>query len=219
MADILTRKKDHAAPPVTARPLRWAGVAALALLLAACGNDMSDLRQYVEATKAKKHGRIEPIPEIRSYEAFEYPGHDRDPFDPSAVAAKVETGKAVAENLVSVDTSRPPEYLESFPLDTLRMAGTLERNGELWALVRTPDGTIQRVRVGNYMGQNYGKIIRITEDEIVLEEKVPDGMGHFVKRENALKMSSGGPRNRSPRAMRWKALPMPSCRATRSNWC
>ena len=191
MADILTRQQDHAPPARWGRPLCWVGVVAMALLLAACGNDMSDLKQYVEATKAKKHGRIEPIPEIKSYEAFEYPGHERDPFDSSAVAARVEKGKAISENLVSVDTSRPPEYLESFPLDTLRMAGTLELNGELWALVRTPDGTIQRVHVGNYMGQNYGRIIRITEDEIVLEEKVPDGSGHFLKRENALKMSSG----------------------------
>lgn len=191
MAETLTRQARPTGQRPASGTVRLLAVLAAALLLSACGNDMSDLKQYVEATKAKKHGRIEPIPEIKSYEAFEYPGHERDPFDPSAVAAKVEKGKALSENLVSVDTSRPPEYLESFPLDTLRMAGTLERNGELWALVRTPDGTIQRVHVGNYMGQNYGRIIRITEDEIVLEEKVPDGMGHFVKRENALKMSSG----------------------------
>ncbi|RMG52985.1 MAG: pilus assembly protein PilP [Gammaproteobacteria bacterium] len=191
MAETLTRQARPTGQRPASGTVRLLAVLAAALLLSACGNDMSDLKQYVEATKAKKHGRIEPIPEIKSYEAFEYPGHERDPFDPSAVAAKVEKGKALSENLVSVDTSRPPEYLESFPLDTLRMAGTLERNGELWALVRTPDGTIQRVHEGNYMGQNYGRIIRITEDEIVLEEKVPDGMGHFVKRENALKMSSG----------------------------
>jgi type IV pilus assembly protein PilP len=158
-----------------------------ALGLSACGNDMSDLQEYARVTMAKKGRPIKPIPKIKTYEVFEYPGHIRSPFDAAAIAAKPNKPKSTSS--IAIDTKRPPEYLESFPLDSLKFVGTLEQLGTQWALVKGPDGTIQRVRKGNYMGQNYGQIIKISATDIELEEIVPDGFGGFKKRKNTVALS------------------------------
>ena len=160
--------------------------------VAGCSNNMSELETYVADIKAKPPGDIPPIPEIKTYESFIYPGHERDPFDPETLIGDVEhikTPEGVDRKVVkrrkgtvTVDTNRSKEYLEGFPLDSLSMVGTLHQKGQLWALIQTSDGTIQRVRKGNYMGKNYGKIEGITESEIKIGEKVPDRLGGYVKR-------------------------------------
>jgi len=83
---------------------------------------------------------------------------------------------------VRPDLNRPREPLEEYPLDSLRMVGILELKGTRWALIKTPDETIHRVRVGNYMGQNHGRITRITETQVDLIEIVPDGLGGWMER-------------------------------------
>lgn len=171
------------------RILRLAGVAAGALLLSACAGDMSDLQAYVEEVKARPGRPIEPIPEIRPFEGFAYPGHDTNPFDPGLVANASVTEAGASDGGVTIDPDRPREYLESFPLDSLRMVGTLERQGRLWGLIRTPDGTIQRVTQGNYMGQNHGKIIQLDETGITLREIIPDGFGGYKERETSVALS------------------------------
>ena len=138
---------------------------------AACTGDMDELQQYVAQVKARKSTQIEPIPQIKQYEAFAYvAGTRRDPFQPSPVANN---------SGVHPDTNRNREPLEEFPLDSLRMVGVIDFNKVLYALVRAPDNIIHRVAVGNYMGQNFGKIVKITETEIALDEIVPDGFGGF----------------------------------------
>ena len=87
------------------------------------------------------------------------------------------------------DFNRRKEELESYSLDTLRMVGTLEQEGTIWGLVQTKDGTIHRVKTGNYMGLNYGRIVRISEDKIELSELLQDGAGGYV--ENAAALSLG----------------------------
>lgn len=171
------------------RALRLAGAAAGALLLSACAGDMSDLQAYVEEVKARPGRPIEPIPEIRPFEGFAYPGHQTNPFDPGLVATAPATAAGRPDSGVTIDPDRPREYLESFPLDTLRMVGTLEQQGQLWGLIRTPDGTIQRVTQGNYMGQNYGKIIHLDETGITLREIIPDGFGGYMERETSVALS------------------------------
>jgi len=158
-----------------------------ALGLSACGSDMGDLQEYVKVTMAKKGRPIEPIPKMKAYEVFQYPGHERSPFDESAIAAKPDKPKSSSS--ITIDTKRLPEFLESFPLDTLSFVGSMEQEGIQWGLVKGPDGTIQRVRKGNYMGQNYGQILRISETDIELEEIVPDGFGGFKKRKNTVALS------------------------------
>ncbi len=161
----------------------------LAAGISGCSDDMSELQAFVDSVKAQPPGEIPPIPEIVAYSAYEYPGHDRDPFDPEIMAAAISPTMAHPKSSIKIDTNRVKEYLEGFPLDSLKMVGTLTRKGQLTGLIQTPDGTIQRVTIGNYAGQNYGKITKITESEIGLIEIVPDGFGGYMERPATIALS------------------------------
>jgi len=159
-------------------------------LLAACGNDMNELVDYVDQVKRNPPGVVSPIPEIKTYASFEYPGSNKDPFDPNVIAVEIlvtDDGRALpapvaSKSLIKIDRNRSREYLEGYPLDSLTMVGTLNQNNQVWALIQTSDGTIQRVGIGNYMGKNYGKINKITESSVTLVEKVNDRIGGLIER-------------------------------------
>lgn len=158
--------------------------------LIGCSSNMGELEDYVEDVKNSPPGEVSEPPEIKTYATFVYPGHERDPFDTNVLAAEIiVTPEGVVKPKVSKSTipapdqNRVKEYLEGYPLDSLGMVGTLNQNNELWALIQTSDGTIQRVAQGNYMGKNYGKITSITESEIKLTEKVSDRIGGFIERQ------------------------------------
>lgn len=155
------------------------------LLLSGCaGQDMSDLRGFVDEVKSRPPSGIEPIPEIKQVVGFVYTAKNRrDPFTPQEdETAATET---VLDNGVRPDPNRRKEELESFALDSLRMVGTLEQDEQTWGLIKTSDGTIHRVASGNYMGQNDGRITRISEEKIELIELVPTGSG-FLEKEAAV---------------------------------
>ena len=154
-------------------------------LLASCsGENLSDLHDYVTQVKAKQKSRIEPLPEIMDYPTYAYDDSQlRDPFTPPA-----------PKRLTTSDPNlRPdhhtPDILEQFPLDTLKMVGSLEQSGQRWALIKAQDGTLYRTKAGRYMGQDNGKIINITESKVVLQEIVADGLGGWVKREAVITVS------------------------------
>jgi type IV pilus assembly protein PilP len=155
--------------------------------LVACGGDMDDLDSYINEVKARPGGRIEPLPEITPYEVFTYVADTeglRSPFVPDSpqVAGPASGG-------ARPDPERPAEFLESFPLDTLRMVGTLDIDAMVYGLVQTSDGLIHRVVPGNYMGQNDGRITEIKESEIVLVEIISDGIGGYIERDAAIGLS------------------------------
>ncbi len=153
--------------------------------LSACGGDMDDLDQYVNDVKARPGGRIEPLPEITPYEVFTYVADAegrRSPFvpdSPQAVAGMAAGG-------TRPDPERSREFLEQFPLDTLRMVGTMQLGETHFGLVQTSDGLIHRVVPGNYMGQNDGRIVTVNESEIELVEIISDGIGGYLEREAAV---------------------------------
>ena len=155
--------------------------------LAACGGDMDDLDQYINEIKARPGGRIDPLPEITPYEVFTYVADAqglRSPFVPDTPQA---AGSAAGGARPDPDRSR--EYLESFPLDTLGMVGTLYIGETMYGLVQTADGLIHRVVPGNYMGQNDGRITDISESEITLVEIISDGIGGYIERDAAVGLS------------------------------
>ena len=157
------------------------------LALSACGNDMDDLDQYVNEIKARPGGRIEPLPEITPYEVFGYVADVegiRSPFVPDTPQAAGPSSGGRRP-----DPERPAEFLEGFPLDTLRMVGTLDINETVYGLVQTSDGLIHRVVPGNYMGQNDGRITDISESEITLVEIISDGIGGYIERDAAIGLS------------------------------
>lgn len=155
--------------------------------IAGCAGGNGDLRAYIDRTKARPGGRIEPLPQIRPAPTFVYePGDRRSPFVPDTPQERRSSDPNAVQG---PDPDRPREFLESFSLDTLRMVGTLEREGSRFALVQDSDGLIHRVTVGNHMGQNYGRITAITDSEISLVEIVPDGLGGYLERPASVALS------------------------------
>ncbi|MBI3344978.1 MAG: pilus assembly protein PilP [Gammaproteobacteria bacterium] len=164
------------------------GVALLGGLLAGCGNNTEDLQSYIEQVKARPKGPIEPMPIIKPYETFAYTATNlRDPFTPPVVPGESKT--QTAGGGLKPDANRPKEALEEFPLDALRLVGSLERSGGKWSIVKAPDGAIYRVQPGNYLGQNNGKITRISDELIELTEIVEDGQGGWMERQASLALS------------------------------
>jgi type IV pilus assembly protein PilP len=157
-----------------------------ALVLTGCiSQDMSDLKGYVKEVKARKPGEIEPLPEIRQIETFAYKADNRrNPFEPTDQESPEESAPDV--NGLAPDPNRRKEELEGYSLDALRMVGTLKKEETIWALVRTKDKTIYRVKAGNYMGRNHGQITRIDESDIELTEIIPNGQGGYRERQASL---------------------------------
>lgn len=168
---------------------RFASTVLITGLLAACNQGLGDLQQFVAQEKAQPPGRISPIPEFQPYQNFEYTSQDlRDPFKlvdfrrPDQIP--VEVGQLTSGPRPDIDRVREP--LEDFPLDSLRLKGTVTKDGIKWGLIFAPDNTVHRVLEGQYMGQNHGRIITVSDDLIELTEIVPDGLGNYIERSSAV---------------------------------
>jgi type IV pilus assembly protein PilP len=155
---------------------------AAAMLAAGCGSQMDDLKKFVRDSDKNLPRRVEPLPSVKPFEPFAYEGFDLpDPFKPRKLAAPKEgPGTGVAPDL-----NRRKEPLEAFPLDQLKMVGTLQQGNDTYALVRA-DKTLYRVKKGNYMGQNFGLITDVTDSEIKLKEIVQDSGGDWAERQSVL---------------------------------
>ena len=168
----------------------------LPMAFTGCSSDDStaDLKQYIEETQARQRPHIEPLPEIKPYKTFLYQaGLDeyRNPFAPASendVVQQQEVRLSTA-NGPAPDLNRRREALEQFPLDALRMQGTLVQGGANWALVKAPDGSVHRVQVDNYVGQNYGRIKSITEESISVVELISDGANGWQEREASMALN------------------------------
>ncbi|MFA6052853.1 MAG: pilus assembly protein PilP [Methylobacter sp.] len=163
------------------------GCAVLLVLLAGCGDDFADLNQYISDVKAKPKEPIKPLPEIKVIEPFVFnPEGLRDPFRPLEQPEQADGTDVSKGSGIRPDTTRRKEELEAFPLDGLKMVGTVAMNSSLWGLVKASDGTTYRVQAGNYMGKNHGKIMRILDDKIELMEIVPDKPGTWREQQASL---------------------------------
>lgn len=159
------------------------GALACVALVACSGEEHSDLRQFVRDSENIPRGRIPPLPEVKPYEPFEYAAFDLlDPF----VARKVEPPRTAKR-----DPRLPPEDrrkgpLEAFPLENLKMVGSLSQKKEFFALIKTPDNNLYRVKMGDFMGQNFGRITDITESAVKLKELIQDSGNDWKEEERLL---------------------------------
>ena len=175
-------------PIRSALPARLLALAALAGVLSACGGGTDDLRAYIDDVKARPGGRPQALPQIQPAPQFTYQAANRrSPFTPDAPQRRVGNDpNAVA----GPDPNRVREILEQFPLDSLTMVGTLSDRRANFGLVQTNDGLVHRVTVGNHMGQNYGRIVAISDSEIQLVEIVSDGLGGYLERPAKIGLSN-----------------------------
>jgi type IV pilus assembly protein PilP len=159
------------------------GAVLAALGAAGCSGGQSDLEKWIEATKKKPGGRIQPLPEVKPYETYVYgAGKLRSPFQPQGAAS------ANGQNL-RPSSRRNREFLEGFSLDTLKMVGTFKVGSSFYGLVQSKDGLVHKVQPGNYLGQNDGKVTEITGGKISLVEIIPDGLGGYIERPASLALT------------------------------
>ncbi len=150
--------------------------------LAGCSGEHSDLKDFVKDSEKSIVRRIDPLPQVKPFEPFAYEGFDlADPFKPRKLAVKQNDGSGGLQP----DLNRRKEPLEAFPLEQLKMVGTLQQGKDTFALVRA-DKTLYRVKKGNYMGQNFGLITEISDSEVKLKEIVQDGTGDWTERVSSL---------------------------------
>ena len=162
----------------------------LLLLVAGCGGEShQDLRAWMQEQGKGVKGKLDPLPQVKPYEPFAYNAFDLpDPFKPR----KIEPVKG--GNKLAPDLNRRKEPLESFPLESLQMVGTLQRGKNTYALVRTTDKDVYQIKVGNYMGQNFGVVVEIGDGEIRLKELVQDGAGDWTERSSTIQLAEADQR-------------------------
>ncbi|MGA7950870.1 MAG: pilus assembly protein PilP [Thiobacillaceae bacterium] len=154
----------------------------LGLILAGCSlGGKSDLEKFVADTGKDLQGKVEPLPTVKPYEPFEYNAFELpDPFKPRKLSPKGSGGG------LQPDLARPREPLEAYSLETLKMVGVLEKKGVFQAVIKTPDNTIYHVHKGNYVGQNFGMVVGISDSEVKLREIVQDSAGDWTARDSTL---------------------------------
>jgi type IV pilus assembly protein PilP len=163
-------------------PLLLSLMVAAAAGLAACSSGDDDLQSFINATNQEAGGRVEPLPEVKPYQTYVYADMNlRSPFMPTSPNA--------GNPNLRPDAHRNREFLEQYSLDTMRMVGTIQQGGQMYGLVQTKDGLVHRVVIGNYVGQNDGKITAITTSKIDVREIVPDGLGGYIERPAALSLN------------------------------
>jgi len=157
------------------------------LLLVACGGEeFQDLQDFVKDSGADLRGQVDPAPEIKAYEPFPYDNSAAlpDPFK----ARKQEVKNVSGSELNQPNFARPREELEEFPLEGMKMVGYLRKGNVSNAIIRSSEGKLHRVKVGNYVGMNFGQITSITETEIKIKEMVQDSAGAWIERDSSLQL-------------------------------
>ncbi len=162
--------------------------------------DMSDLEKQVSKIMSKPGGRLEPLPEIKPYEAYVYESGKSGARNPFKRFYVVEQSLAIEESEGPVDDglteemrseiqNRNREELEGFELDSIKMVGTLQNEDNHWGIVLDPDGIVHRVKSGNYIGLNIGKITSIQEEQIEVREIIKDNSGRYGERQALLPLT------------------------------
>ncbi|MFI8606928.1 type 4a pilus biogenesis lipoprotein PilP [Pseudomonas sp. AOB-7] len=166
---------------------RLALVLALSVLVGCgSGGDFADLRAYMDEVRARPKGAIEPLPKFQPYESFTYRAASlRSPFQPPVRVDVVSRQKGTQE--IKPDEARAKQFLEGFNIETFVMVGTLENATGFYALVSGAGG-VHRVKVGDYLGRNHGKILAIDESKVDVMEIVPDGEGGWLERPRSLSL-------------------------------
>jgi len=172
---------------------RWAACAMVVGLLAGCGAPEQDLPQWMAAQRARVKPSTEPIQPPGRFEAEPYTVGDLvEPFSNQKLAAALRQEASQSSSILASELNRRREPLEAIPLDNMKMVGSLVRQGRPYALLKVGD-LLYQVQPGNYIGQNYGKIMRITETDLALREIVQDAAGEWIERVSTLQIQDRQP--------------------------
>jgi type IV pilus assembly protein PilP len=157
------------------------------IMTAACSeNSYSDLEAFIKDAGNGLHGQIDPVPEVKPYKHFSYQAFD----GPNPFLPRKNDQPQNMMNGIQPDLDRTKEVLESYPLESLSMVGSLQRQESVFALIKSPDGTLHRVKKGNHLGQDFGKINHISESEVKLVEIVQGGVNEWTERTSTLMLKN-----------------------------
>ena len=167
------------------------GAVATALLLAGCGDsDVREVRDWMEQVRHDTHPSVKPLPEPKDFIPYAYDAKEAvDPFNPNKLLGELARAAATSNNPNQPDTARPRELLETFPLDTMQMVGTMEKAGVRYALLQI-DRSLYQVRAGQRIGQNFGVVTRVGDDAVDIREVVQDAAGEWAERMAKLELQT-----------------------------
>lgn len=169
-----------------ARVLLTAGLAAL--LLAACGGEQQELTQWMDQQRREVKPNVEPLSPPKKFTPQPYLVLNRvDPFSSQKLSVALKQEAKQPNSLLAGEINRRKEPLEAYPLDSMSMVGSVIKNGRPYALLRV-DNLLYQVKQGDYLGQNYGKIMKISETDVSLREIVQDAAGEWIERTSALQL-------------------------------
>jgi type IV pilus assembly protein PilP len=168
---------------------RIALVVVLLSALPGCSDSgTQEIKQWMDDTRREAKVKIPKVSEPKKYVAFAYGGRNQvDPYNPSKLALALAKMQSKSGSMFKPDLDRRREPLEGYPLDNLKMVGTLQKPG-LSYVVLLADRMVFQAKVGNYIGQNFGMITKITETEVLIKEIIQDGAGDWVERDAKLEL-------------------------------
>lgn len=169
--------------------VRTLAAAAILSTLSGCGDGgVQELRQWMDGVRRQTPVTVQKIQEPKKFTPFVYGGKDQpDPYSPAKLSVALAKMQANSNSGLKPDFDRRKEPLENYPLDTIRMVGTLQKPGLNYALLQV-DKSVFQAKVGNYIGENFGMITKITESEVELKEIVRDASGEWVERQAKLEL-------------------------------
>jgi len=163
----------------------------LATLLAGCGDsDVREVRDWMEQVKRDTHPAVKPLPEPKDFLPYAYGARQAvDPFNPNKLLGELARVAATSNNPNQPDLQRPREQLETYPLDTMQMVGTMEKGGVRFALLQV-DRSLYQVRAGQRIGQNFGVVTHVGDDVVEIREVVQDAAGEWTGRMSKLELQT-----------------------------
>ena len=163
----------------------------LATLLAGCGDsDVREVRDWMEQVKRDTRPAVKPLPEPKNFLPYAYGARQAvDPFNPNKLLGELARAAATSNNPNQPDMQRPREQLETYPLDTMQMVGTMEKGGVHYALLQV-DRSLYQVRTGQRIGQNFGVVTHVGDDALDIREVVQDAAGEWTGRMSKLELQT-----------------------------
>ena len=172
----------------TPRLTRLVATLSLTAVVAACGGNVDELQQWMDEQKRTVKPNVEPLSAPKRFNPQPYTALSRvEPFSTQKLTVALKQEARQPNSLLAAEINRRKEPLEAYPVDSMSMVGSVARAGSPYALLRV-DNLLYRVRRGDYLGQNYGKITKISETDIEYREIVQDAAGEWVERNSALRL-------------------------------
>lgn len=160
----------------------------VSLAMVGCGGEQEELQQWMDQQRREVRPNVEPISAPKKFDPQPYlEANSVEPFSPQKLTVALKQEARQPNSLLASEMNRRKEPLEAYPLDSMTMVGSITRQGRPYALLRV-DNLLYQVKVGEYLGQNYGKIMKISETDISLREIVQDATGEWTDRSTSLQL-------------------------------